>query len=86
MFDYYDRYGLVGNDKVLRMILGREPADFAEAARQASPFRRLVQTAANEVTQKQRDSDRNNSKDDVDVHAAIRTFVDTTSFERRRAI
>jgi methylenetetrahydrofolate reductase (NADPH) len=32
-------------------------------------------------TQKQRDSDRNNSKDDVDVHAAIRTFVDTTSFE-----
>jgi NAD(P)H dehydrogenase (quinone) len=33
MFDYYDRYGLIGNGKVLRMILGREPADFAEAAR-----------------------------------------------------
>ena len=33
MFDYYDRYGLVGNSNTLRMILGRQPADFAAAAR-----------------------------------------------------
>jgi len=35
MFDHYDRYGLVGNANVLRMLLGREPADFAEAARRS---------------------------------------------------
>ena len=33
MFDHYDRYGLVGNGNVLRMILRREPADFAAAMR-----------------------------------------------------
>lgn len=32
MFDYYDRHGLPGNGNVLRMILGREPTTFAEAA------------------------------------------------------
>jgi uncharacterized protein YbjT (DUF2867 family) len=35
MFDHYDLYGLVGNGNVLRMILGREPATFAEAMRQS---------------------------------------------------
>lgn len=33
MFDYYDRHGLLGNGNVLRMILGREPANFVDAAR-----------------------------------------------------
>ncbi len=33
MFDYYDRHGLVGNGNLLRMLLGREPASFAEVAR-----------------------------------------------------
>jgi NAD(P)H dehydrogenase (quinone) len=33
MFDYYDRHGLIGNGNVLRMILGREPVSFGEAAR-----------------------------------------------------
>lgn len=33
MFDYYDRHGLLGNGNVLRMVLGREPTSFAEAAR-----------------------------------------------------
>jgi|HigsolmetaAR201D_1030396.scaffolds.fasta_scaffold00516_13 Predicted nucleoside-diphosphate-sugar epimerases len=37
MFDYYDRHGLVGNPNVLRMILGREPASFMEAARHSLP-------------------------------------------------
>ena len=35
MFDHYNRYGLVGNGNVLRMILGREPADFLTAARRS---------------------------------------------------
>lgn len=33
MFDHYDRHGLLGNGNVLRMLLGREPTGFAEAAR-----------------------------------------------------
>lgn len=33
MFDYYHRHGLLGNGNVLRMILGREPASFTDAAR-----------------------------------------------------
>ena len=35
MFDYYDRHGLLGNGNVLRMILGREPTGFADAARRS---------------------------------------------------
>lgn len=35
MFDYYDGHGLVGNSNTLRMILGREPTDFATAARRS---------------------------------------------------
>ncbi len=35
MFHHYNGYGLVGNDNVLRMILGREPADFAQAMQSA---------------------------------------------------
>jgi uncharacterized protein YbjT (DUF2867 family) len=35
MFDYYDRHGLLGNGNVLRMILGREPTGFGEAARRS---------------------------------------------------
>jgi hypothetical protein len=32
MWQDYDRHGLRGNDNVLRMLLGREPASFTEAA------------------------------------------------------
>lgn len=35
MFDYYDRHGLLGNGNVLRMILGREPTGFIDAARRS---------------------------------------------------
>lgn len=35
MFDYYDRHGLVGNGNVLRMMLGRAPTGFLEAARES---------------------------------------------------
>ena len=35
MFDYYDRHGLLGNGSVLRMILGREPTGFVDAARRS---------------------------------------------------
>jgi uncharacterized protein YbjT (DUF2867 family) len=31
MFDHYDLYGLAGNGNILRMILGREPSNFAQA-------------------------------------------------------
>jgi len=30
MFDYYDRYGLVGNSHVLRSLIGRSPTTFEE--------------------------------------------------------
>lgn len=33
MLDYYDAHGLVGNPNVLRMLLGREPAAFADVMR-----------------------------------------------------
>ena len=33
MLDHYDAHGLVGNPNVLRMLLGREPASFAEVMR-----------------------------------------------------
>ena len=39
-FDQYDHHGLVGNGNVLRMILGREPADFAQAMRDTLLMRR----------------------------------------------
>ena len=32
MFDYYDRYGLWGNPRVLRSLIGRAPATFQEFA------------------------------------------------------
>jgi NAD(P)H dehydrogenase (quinone) len=32
MWQDYDRHGLRGNSNVLRMLLGREPASFEEAA------------------------------------------------------
>jgi uncharacterized protein YbjT (DUF2867 family) len=37
MLDHYDRYGLAGNSNVLRLILGREPTDFAGAMRYSLP-------------------------------------------------
>jgi hypothetical protein len=33
MFTYYDAYGLVGNSRALRMLLGREPTRVAEVLR-----------------------------------------------------
>ena len=33
MFDHYDAHGLVGNPKVLRMLLGREAAPFSDVMR-----------------------------------------------------
>lgn len=33
MLDHYDAHGLVGNPNVLRMLLGREPASFADVMR-----------------------------------------------------
>ncbi len=37
MFEYYERYGFYGNSTVLRALLGREPATFAQVvARQAA--------------------------------------------------
>ena len=35
MLEHYDGYGLVGNGKVLRMVLGREPTVFVDAMRQS---------------------------------------------------
>jgi NAD(P)H dehydrogenase (quinone) len=35
MCAHYDKYGLVGNANVLRMLLGREPTNFAQAIRRS---------------------------------------------------
>jgi len=42
MFDYYDRHGLLGNGNVLRMLLGREPTTFSDAARHSLDLEREV--------------------------------------------
>ena len=36
MFQYYERYGLIGNPNMLRWLLGREPTTLAEFARRAA--------------------------------------------------
>ena len=42
MFEYYERYGFYGNPTVLKALLGREPATFAQVvARQLAWHRRL---------------------------------------------